>query len=70
MLISLNDDPGREETLAVLKDAYRRGPWEDILLAVGVVEAEMRGVSVSWSLSEKGENEATLDYLRISRSPV
>ena len=61
VLISLNDDPGREETLAVLKDAYRR--------VKGAVGKTYFSLSVSWSLSEKGEDEATLDYLRDLAKP-
>ena len=70
VLIVLNDDPGREETLAVLKDAYRR--VEEV---VGKTHIELsaswkqNGASVSWSLSEKESNEATLDYLRELAKP-
>ena len=70
VLIVLNDDPGREETLAVLKDAHRRD--EEV---VGKTHIELsaswkqNGASVSWSLSEKESNEATLDYLRDLAKP-
>lgn len=65
VLILLNDDPGREETLAVLKDAYRL-----VKEAVGrsyvrlSASWKQNGASVSWSLSENEPNEAALDYLR------
>ena len=70
VLILLNDDPGREETLAVLKDAHRR-----VKEVVGnsyfsvSTSWKQNGASVSWSLSEKEPNEATLDYLRDLAKP-
>lgn len=70
VLISLNDDPGREETLAVLKDAYRRveGAVGKTYFSLSV-SWKQNGALVSWSLSEKGESEATLDYLRDLAKP-
>ena len=70
VLILLNDDPGREETLAVLKDAHRR-----VKEVVGnsyfsvSTSWKQNGASVLWSLSEKEPNEATLDYLRDLAKP-
>lgn len=70
VLILLNDDPGREETLAVLKDAHRR-----VKEVVGnsyfsvSTSWKQNGASVSWSISGKEENEATLDYLRDLAKP-
>lgn len=70
VLILLNDDPGREETLVVLKDAHRR-----VKEVVGnsyfsvSTSWKQNGASVSWSLSEKEPNEATLDYLRDLAKP-
>ena len=70
VLIVLNDDPGREETLAVLKDAHRR-----VKEVVGnsyfsvSTSWKQNGASVLWSLSEKEPNEATLDYLRDLAKP-
>ena len=70
VLIVLNDDPGREETLAVLKDAHRR-----VKEVVGnsyfsvSTSWKQNGASVSWSISGKEENEATLDYLRDLAKP-
>ena len=70
VLIVLNDDPGREDTLAVLKDAYRR-----VKEVVGnsyfsvSTSWKQNGASVSWSISGKEENEATLDYLRDLAKP-
>ena len=70
VLILLNKNPGREETLTVLKDAYRRveGAVGKTYFSLSV-SWKQNGVSVSWSLSEKGENEATLDYLRDLAKP-
>ena len=70
VLIVLNDDPGREETLAVLKDAYRL-----VKEAVGrsyvtlSASWKQNGASVSWSLSENEPNEAALDCLRDLAKP-
>lgn len=70
VLIILNDDPGREETLAVLKDAHRR-----VKEVVGrsyvrlSASWKQNGTSVSWSLSENEPNEAALDYLRDLAKP-
>ena len=70
VLILLNDDPGREEALAVLKDAHRR-----VKEVVGnsyfsvSTSWKQNGASVSWSISGKEENEATLDYLRDLAKP-
>ena len=70
VLILLNDDPGREETLAVLKDAHRR-----VKEVVGnsyfsvSTSWKQNGASVSWSIAGKEENEATLDYLRDLAKP-
>ena len=70
VLIVLNDDPGREETLAVLKDAHRRVK-EVVGNSYFSVSASWKqnGASVSWSISGKEENEATLDYLRDLAKP-
>lgn len=70
VLILLNDDPGREETLAVLKDAHRRVK-EVVGNSYFSVSASWKqnGASVSWSISGKEENEATLDYLRDLAKP-
>jgi len=70
VLILLNNDPGREETLAVLKDAHRR--VEEVVgnRYFSVSASWMQnGASVSWSISEKELNEATLDYLRDLAKP-
>ncbi|WP_309343250.1 hypothetical protein [Actinomyces oris] len=70
VLILLNNDPGREETLAVLKDAHRRVK-EVVGNSYFSVSTSwiQNGASVSWSISGKEENEATLDYLRDLAKP-
>ena len=70
VLILLNKNPGREETLAVLKDAYDR-----VVQVVGddfvSVSASwvQNGTSVSWPISGDEPNGAELDYLRELAKP-
>lgn len=70
VLILLNNDPGREETLAVLKDTHRRVAEfmgnDNFSVSASWVQ---NGASVSWSISEKEPNGATLDYLRDLAKP-
>lgn len=70
VLILLNNDPGREETLAVLKDAHRRVAEfvgnDNFSVSASWVQ---NGASVSWSISKKEPNGATLDYLRDLAKP-
>ena len=70
VLILLNKNPGREETLAVLKDAYGR-----VVQVVGDDFASVsaswvqNGASVSWPISENEPNGVELDYLRELAKP-
>lgn len=70
VLILINNDPGREETLAVLKDAHRRVAEfvgnDNFSVSASWVQ---NGASVSWLISEKEPNGATLDYLRDLAKP-
>ena len=70
VLILLNKNPGREETLTVLKDAYDR-----VVQVVGEGFASVtaswvqNGASVSWPISANEPNGAELDYLRELAKP-
>ena len=70
VLILLNKNPGREETLTVLKDAYDR-----VVQVVGDDFASVtaswvqNGASVSWPISANEPNGAELDYLRELAKP-
>ena len=70
VLIILNNDPGRGETLAVLKDADHRvaefvgGDYSSV--SVSWVQ---NGASVSWVTSGNEPNEVELDYLRELAKP-
>lgn len=70
VLIILNNDPGRGETLAVLKDADHRvaefvgGDYSSV--SVSWVQ---NGSSVSWVTSGNEPNEVELDYLRELAKP-
>ena len=70
VLILLNKNPGREETLAVLKGAYDR-----VVQVVGDDFASVsaswvqNGASVSWPISANEPNGAELDYLRELAKP-
>ena len=70
VLIILNNDPGRGETLAVLKDADHRvaefvgGDYSSV--SVSWVQ---NGASVSWVTSGNELNEVELDYLRELAKP-
>ena len=70
VLILLNKNPGREETLTVLKDAYDR-----VVQVVGEDFASVtaswvqNGASVSWPISANEPNGAELDYLRELAKP-
>ena len=70
VLILLNKNPGREEILTVLKDAYDR-----VVQVVGEGFASVtaswvqNGASVSWPISANEPNGAELDYLRELAKP-